>query len=314
MMTTKRTTISIWIKFAGWFQCRLATDPDPADEPRGVDGYIHAVAGEPDLDRIIRLQPSANGSIQRSYCPTIGVRVVSVYVGQNKEDNHPLIGGVVNFLNNPKFEGRNTILAEAGEEAVFPMHIQVKKKDKCLIQRRFDDKMKFPPTDQVDLDKFKMLQANGININPGAVGEATGIFDLASIWEERIVKLKADITKTNKEIEIAAMRSRIESMSNMRNTRRFSARMLYSMSLTGNAIFKDKGNYFPGKPIGLDPNNPWTLEFWCGAWDADAISGYIVGYLGIPISARRRKSQVYDALPLIKDLEQMINNPSIQRI
>ena len=51
-------TTSLWIKFEGWFQCRLATDPDPADEPRGVDGYIHAIPSERDLDRIIRLQPS----------------------------------------------------------------------------------------------------------------------------------------------------------------------------------------------------------------------------------------------------------------
>ena len=40
------------IEFNGWFQCRLATDPDPYDEPRGVSGYVHAYAGEPDLDRL----------------------------------------------------------------------------------------------------------------------------------------------------------------------------------------------------------------------------------------------------------------------
>ena len=45
------------LRFGGWFQCRLATDPDPADEPRGVSGSIKALPGEPDLDRIIRLQP-----------------------------------------------------------------------------------------------------------------------------------------------------------------------------------------------------------------------------------------------------------------
>ena len=41
--------MKIWLKFTGWFQCRLATDPDPTDEPRGVSGYVRAVAGEPDL-------------------------------------------------------------------------------------------------------------------------------------------------------------------------------------------------------------------------------------------------------------------------
>ncbi len=44
------------ITFAGWAQCRLPTDPDPYDEPRGVSGYMYAYAGEPDLDRLIRFQ------------------------------------------------------------------------------------------------------------------------------------------------------------------------------------------------------------------------------------------------------------------
>ncbi len=34
------------VNFAGWFQCRLATDPDPTDEPRGVSGFTFALAGE----------------------------------------------------------------------------------------------------------------------------------------------------------------------------------------------------------------------------------------------------------------------------
>src|SRR5690606_16465196 len=42
------------IDFEGWFQVRLATDPDPSDEPRGVSGTTFALAGEPDFDRIVR--------------------------------------------------------------------------------------------------------------------------------------------------------------------------------------------------------------------------------------------------------------------
>lgn len=118
-ITTKST--SLLIKFGGWFQCRLATDPDPADEPRGVDGYIHAVAGEPDLDRIIRLQPS-DQSVRRSYCPVVGVKVTSVYLDQHKSNDHPLVGALVDFLDNPKFEGRNGILAVAGGSSISSSH------------------------------------------------------------------------------------------------------------------------------------------------------------------------------------------------
>jgi hypothetical protein len=309
-MTT--TTTSLLIKFGGWFQCRLATDPDPADEPRGVDGYIHAIAGEPDLDRIIRLQPSY-GSVQRSYCPVIGVKVISVYIDQHELSNHPLVGALVNFLDEPKFEGRNGILAVAGKEAVFPLHLQIRK-DNCLIQRKFDDNMKFPPLNQQDHAKFESLQATGINVNPGHIEEVTGIFDLATVWKQRVKRLQSDLEKATDEIEIAAIKSRIESMSDIRVARFFSVRMMFSTSLTGSAIFEVPDNLFPGKPIGLEPSEPWTLEFWCGGWDADAQSGHIVGYLGIPILSLEDTTQVNDAATLTKYLSEMIDDPMKRRL
>lgn len=306
------TTTSLLIKFGGWFQCRLATDPDPADEPRGVDGYIHAIAGEPDLDRIIRLQPSY-GSVQRSYCPVIGVKVISVYIDQHELSDHPLVGASVEFLDNPKFEGRNGILAVAGREAIFPLHFQIRKSN-CLIRRKFDDNMRFPPLSQQDRAKFGRLQATGTNVNPGLIEEVTGIFDLATVWKQRVERLQSDLAKTSNEIEIAAMKARIESMSDIRIARFFSVRMLYSMSLTGTAIFEVPDSFFPGKPIGLGPSDPWTLEFWCGGWDADAQSGHIIGYLGIPLVSSNVKTQVSDAATLIRNLSEMIDDPLERRL
>ena len=40
----------IEILFEGFWQCRLATDPDPSDEQRGVSGFTYAVAGESFLE------------------------------------------------------------------------------------------------------------------------------------------------------------------------------------------------------------------------------------------------------------------------
>ena len=48
-------------------------------------------------------------------------------------------------------------------------------------------------------------------------------------------------------------------MSNIGITRIFSARMLYSASLTGTAIFEDRDGYFPGKPIGLGTKDPFPV-------------------------------------------------------
>ncbi len=42
--------------FQGYFMCRMATDPDPTDEKRGMSGYTMALSGENNLDQVIRLQ------------------------------------------------------------------------------------------------------------------------------------------------------------------------------------------------------------------------------------------------------------------
>jgi hypothetical protein len=269
--------VSVWLKFSGWFQCRLATDPDPSDEPRGVSGYVHAVAGEPDLDRIIRLQPV--GTTWRSYCPGVGVGVVSVYGDPRTRTTHPLIDATVEFLDGARFEGRNHILAEDGFEAVVPLHIRIRK-NKFLLQRKFDDSMKFPPLTDEDRGKFAALQATGINISPGAIGDATGIFDLSAAWLERTGRLKTELQGCTDEIQRAALKSRITSLSDPRNARYFAARMLFSAALTGSTVYQDPDEYLPTKAI-FGPDTAWPLEFWCGAWDADALCGYIVGYLGV---------------------------------
>src|ERR1044071_301996 len=46
------------INFDGYFMCRLATDPDPTNEERGMSGYTMALANEDPLDQVIRLQMS----------------------------------------------------------------------------------------------------------------------------------------------------------------------------------------------------------------------------------------------------------------
>lgn len=44
------------IQYQGYFFCRLATDPDPTNEQRGVSGYTMALVHEDPLDQVIRLQ------------------------------------------------------------------------------------------------------------------------------------------------------------------------------------------------------------------------------------------------------------------
>ena len=268
----------IWLEFGGWFQCRLATDPDPSDEPRGVSGYVHAVAGEPDLDRIIRLQ--RNGACPRSHCPQIGVVVKHVFEGSKANASSPVIGAEVELLDNPKFEGRNHIIAEDGFEAIVPFHLKISK-GSFVLQRKFSDNFVFPPKAPPDRDQLQTLQAGGVVISPGTIGVHTGIFDLGEVWRGRINLLQADLNHATSEVEQAALRSRIASLSDPRNLRFFGARMLYSIPLDGTSVVRDPGGWLSAKPS-TGAGDPWLTELWYGAWDPDALCGFMQGYLGLP--------------------------------
>ena len=268
----------LWIEFGGWFQCRLATDPDPSDESRGVSGYVRAVAGEPDLDRILRLQPE--GAVPRTHCPTIGVTARALLGDAGPVAGSLISGAKVELLENPKFEGRNHIVAEDGFEPIVPFHVRISK-DEFLLQRRFDDAMQYPPKNPDDAAKLQTLQAGGVVISPGAIGAATGVFSLASVWKDRVARLQEDLKGTTDEVQCAALKSRIASMSNPTNARFFGARMMYSVPLGGTAVVKDPKNWLGGKPV--TEKTPWPMDFWCGAWDPDALSGYMLGYLGVPL-------------------------------
>ena len=268
----------IWLEFEGWFQCRLATDPDPSDELRGVSGYVHAVAGEPDLDRIIRMQPK--GACPRSHCPEIGVVVKRVFEGSKENAESLLVGAAVELLDEAKFEGRNHLIAEDGFEAIVPFHLKVSK-GSFVLQRKFSDTFVFPPKKPEDRDQLQTLQAGGVVISPGTIGVRTGIFDLGVVWRERVNLLQSDLKGSSNEIEQAALRSRIASLSDPRNLRFFGARMLYSIPLSGIAVVNDPGGWLSAKPsTGL--GNPWLTELWYGAWDPDALCGFMQGYLGLP--------------------------------
>jgi hypothetical protein len=195
--------------------------------------------------------------------------------------SHPLIGATVELLDNPRFEGRNHVLAEDGFEAVVPFHLRVSQ-GPFVLQRRFVDDMRFPPESSADRSLFQQLQASGVNISPGAIGEVTGIFDIGTIWQARTATLEADLAQTSDEMVRAALLARIKAMSNPANARFFGARMQYMVPLQGTASVVDPQAYLPGT-ADTDPQGAWPLELWFGAWDPDAVCGYMQGYLGVPL-------------------------------
>jgi hypothetical protein len=263
------------LRFGGWFQCRLATDPDPSDEPRGVSGSIKALPGEPDLDRIIRLQPPA---FSRSHTRQVGVEVREVRLDGELLRHHPLAGAAVNLLGDPVFKGENGVVAEDGKEPIVPFIFRVASEQVALTRACRDAPAftEFP---------YPGLQALGIVPAPGRIADATGIDNLQRCLDERVARLKEDKEKEQDPTCLENIRRRIALLTEVDGsgqrtaTRSFGVTLPYLVPLAGDGSVKDPDGRL-GANIDLD--RPWTAEFWMGGWDPDAMCAYMQGYLSVP--------------------------------
>lgn len=269
--------------FQGWFQCRLATDPDPYDEPRGVSGYVHAYAGEPDLDRVLRLQTP---SFVRAYGPAVGVNVVEVWRDGHKEDDHPLEGARVELLEEPKFEGRNGVIADDGFEPIWPFALWVEQGAFALARRIVPTDPEYP---------FDGLFAGGVEGALAEIREATGIGNLATVWTARVARLRRDV-ETAAEPHRTAIQERLEFLEgNLAApgggaSRFFGARLRYGYELASTPMVQDPDGWLA---TSIDAAGPWRVEFWMGGWDADVLCGFTRGQLRLPTAndaAERRSS------------------------
>lgn len=224
--------------FKGWAQCRLATDPDPDYEPRGVSGYTFALPGEPDLDQIINFQDQ-KGVFNRSFAPKVGVYVtggdffktsgsdgnVQFEKKQKIDKGHPLFGAAVNLLGNPKFSSHNSILVYNGYGIMDPIQLEVstknKKGKKVSVSRSFfidptkpnqsledipinvlsDYIVTVDATNTPPLNNAESSQKNikGINIwGSPNMLYESGILDPVAYRQERLKNLKGELTHTLK--------------------------------------------------------------------------------------------------------------------
>ena len=265
----------IVIGFEGWFQCRLATDLDPADEPRGISGWTFAVAGEPDLDRIIRLQDPV---APRAHAPTVGVTVRSVLVSGEPAPNSPLMGARVELLDGPKFEGRNGIVAEDTLEFIHPFHIRILGQDIRLSRRDvLDVDDEGNEVNDLDAPGVQRRQPTG-RVSPAEVASATGVDDFVAYLRARLERLTADLQLASDETERVALETRIAELGTQPVP--FVANLAYAFDVRGPAHVSGNTERFGGE---IEIERPWPIEFWVGGWDADALTGYMRGTLQIPV-------------------------------
>jgi hypothetical protein len=121
-LTSKESTLKkvekIEIHFDGIFQNRLATDPDPFDNPRGDLGWTRSHTGEPDFDRIIRFN---NPISPRSFIEKVGVFITKVTINrQNFLDS--LVGQMINLGSNTQFVGTPNV---GGKEVLINFQVSI---------------------------------------------------------------------------------------------------------------------------------------------------------------------------------------------
>jgi len=280
----------VTLRFEGFVQVRLATDPDPCDEPRGVSGWTHAVAGEPDLDRVLVLQDDSSRRVRRSHGPKVGVAVTKVAVDGADQAGHPLIGSRVSLLDEPRFEGRNWIIETDGREPIDPIHLQISRagfrlRGKDVIEDEAGTRVAFYRATPAQL-KRRIPTAEG---GPPAAAElfaALGIPDAdPSAWRRRRrTALEADLADADPAdpVAVPALERRIADLREAGVAEStVGVRMRYRHALNSEVTVSDPDHLLQGSP---DTGADWPLEFWVGGWDADAFCMYLRGALVVPVS------------------------------
>lgn len=299
----------LYLSFEGYFQMRMATDPDPSDEPRGVSGYTFALAGEPDFDNLVHLQPDEEGVCQRRFGygkndqgPRVGVTVAQAKWYDDEElvysEAPEYLDARVSFVKAQLTE-RNGIVIRNDLFAIDPLRVQVRKKGGGLVLDREDfldpNNPRLPITEATS-EMLERRQPQGLTDNSVEVAKATGLPDASNdscINNRRIRQrnLEELLKHTKNPVARAALKTRISQLDILRRWWDLSQggkpidRRAHQLTLQAYGWAVDLNGAVHVNKIGADENVQWPLSFWMGGWDGDALCAYISGYLSIPLTS-----------------------------
>ncbi len=288
------------LSYEGWYQCRLATDPDPTDEPWGITGGTFAGPGEPPLDRKIRL----NDPVALRFPFTeaeFGVTVRQV-ARRRLSDNgaptdtplpdHPLVGARLSFLEDAMYHQRNNIIVEGLNSPIDPFHIRIRTPDgRICISRRDEWDITRPGLTINDVFMDPALTAHRkqeMEIKSPRLVEITGITDYTEFWQDRRAALAAELENHEPgSVAHAGLSKRIRFIDETRNDigTRVTARQFlgllstYTVPINGAARIEDPDNRLGGR---IGTSQDWPMVFWMGSYDVDTLCGYMKGTLDLP--------------------------------
>ena len=301
------------IHFGGYFMCRLATDPDPTNEERGMSGYTMALATEDRLDQVIRLQAEPDWLLRNARPPLldlhiqVGVQVRSVlFGGVPYEGARDLLGAKVYLdgkdfpLAGPTFESRNSTVGSDDTFAfvVNPFNLRIQHEERGV---------KLTATDYIDpsdpdkpLWKFSdpsvyQRRLPTCTSDPDTeVMEAVNVFDAYGYFRDRrryLDKLIRDTCAARDACDVRAERDQLNAQVESYKSR------IYQLEHWGDRIISKiqtrvgwqhdingpqhaEGN-FGGQ---IDTDQPWRVAYWFGGWDGDLLLGYMRGTLSVPLT------------------------------
>lgn len=281
------------IRFQGWFQIRLATDPDTTDEPRGVSGYTFALPGEPDLDRVLRFQYSKDTHL-RDGSPlvtreTFGVTVHEVALRGEAAHDHPLVGLPVHVPSDARFHMRNYVLTdgEAGTECIDPFALAFGDCSGPMLARNDVLYPPAPDTNMWDVPVAWLRRRGGkFQPDPGIFESVTGYDDPKRYRADRLAtleQLRDEARARHDAVAVAGYDRRIEQFHSYGSEDRRTMALTFSehraFDLNGDKVIADAGQ------LGCEVNAsvPWPMELTQAVWDTDLLCGWATGRLSAPL-------------------------------
>ncbi|HET9821004.1 MAG TPA: hypothetical protein VFQ16_04195 [Burkholderiaceae bacterium] len=305
-MSAPAKTLSLG--FEGYFACRIATDPDPTDEPRGMSGYTMALAHEDPLDQVIRLQiddaylernarePMREMFRDRRFMLGVKVRSVSVdgqpWAAGAGLINAPLtLNGGEAPLKGPAFDSRNAVAGndDAMAFVIYPFNLHVGSdggKVGLSTQEDLQPLWKFPGPEAYN-DRLSWVE-----VGAAEVSEAVGVYDTYGYFRDRrrtLAKLIAEAEQAlaRGEGDPAALEARIQGWKSRTQQLEFWGDRVISKMATRclwRWTIKGKKTFFGDIGGTVDTTQPWPIEFWMGGWDGDLLIGYMKGTLKLPFT------------------------------
>jgi hypothetical protein len=306
---------NLLLQFEGWFQCRLATDPDPTWEPRGVSGYTRALGRESDFDGILYLQQSDIPDIEHNYRKgesslnnDVGVLVTEARI-EGGEPLDVLKDAQVRLLRGPQYILWNQIVADGVERLVpliVPFEIEIRKQllgGGRIVLRRYDPLVpgelgdRFWETGEPRL-YLGRLPVNYVHLS-SEVMEAIQVFDFNAYFQRRKEWLQLKITDAKDPIEREALEIRLSLIDDSSQSpdpvaspglieNRLGLQCTWEHDVRGEAHF-DGADLLGGEVLagGIDERDLfWHTRFWHGGWDGDLFRCFMKGSLRVPFRPR----------------------------